>query len=166
MSDPIVLELLQKRLAQPDAARGFIIDGYPRRVSQAETLATLRPLSLAVNLVLDQSVLVEKALARRVCGSCGAGYNLAHIDRDGYKMPPLLPKVSGKCDKCGGGLVTRPDDTEPIIRERLAIYERETFPIIEFYRRQRILLEFTVRKGVADLPELKAMIEERLKQKL
>jgi len=165
VGDDVVLQLLKNRLAAPDAAKGFILDGYPRRVSQAETLATLRPLGLAVNLVLDEKILVEKALARRVCAHCGSGYNLANIVRDGYFMPPLLPKAPGLCDKCPpavGKLTTRADDTESIIRERLRVYERETFPILDFYRKQGLLLEFEVRKGVADLDELRGKIEQRL----
>ena len=162
ISDDVVLELLQKRLDEPDAQKGFIIDGYPRRVSQAATLAKLHPIALAVNLVLDESILVEKALARRVCCKCGHGYNLANIQRDGYEMPPLLPKVPGHCDKCHGALVTRPDDTDEIIRDRLHIYQKETFPIIDFYDKQGLLLEFPVKKGVADLPELKRQILQRV----
>jgi adenylate kinase len=166
VSDEVVLGLLRTRLAQPDASKGFIIDGYPRRVSQAETLATLAPLGLAVNLVLDEKILIEKALARRVCQHCGQGYNLANIVRDGYFMPPLLPRTPGLCDRCPpavGKLTTRKDDVESIIRDRLQIYQRETFPILDFYRQQGILLEFEVRKGVQDLDELKDKIETRLK---
>ncbi len=165
VSDSIVLSLLSRRLSEPDAARGFILDGYPRRVSQAETLSTLAPLGLAVNLILNEKILVEKALARRVCPHCGSGYNLANIVRDGYMMPPLLPKIAGLCDKCPptqGKLITRADDTEVIIRERLKIYQEETFPIIDFYRSKGLLLEFEVRKGVADLPELAQLIQKRL----
>lgn len=163
VSDDIVLDLLKTRLDQPDAQVGFILDGYPRRISQADTLSALHPVSLAVNLVLDESILVEKALARRICEKCGHGYNLANICRDGYQMPPLLPKVAGKCDKCGGKLITRSDDTEAIIRDRLHIYARETFPIIEYYRKKGLLMEFPVKKGVADLPDLIREIETRLK---
>lgn len=164
VSDDIVLKLLNQRLAQPDAKNGFILDGYPRRISQADTLAEIAPISLSVNLVLDENILVEKALARRICEGCGNGYNLANICRDGYQMPPLLPKVEGKCDKCCGNLITRKDDTEEIIRDRLGIYFKETFPIIEYYREKGLLMEFQVKKGVADLPDLVAAIEERLKK--
>jgi adenylate kinase len=164
VEDDVVLGLLNRRLAKLDAQSGFILDGYPRRISQADTLADLHPLSLSINLVLDQDILVEKALARRICEGCGNGYNLANIQRDGYVMPPLLPKVQGKCDKCGGKLVTRKDDTETIIRERLAIYAQETFPIIEYYREKGLLMEFQVKKGVADLPNLVAAIKNRLTQ--
>lgn len=163
VSDEIVLDLLNKRLAQPDAQAGFILDGYPRRVSQADTLAKLHPLSLTVNLALDESILVEKALARRICESCGNGYNLANIQRDGYEMPPLLPKKKeGHCDKCDGKLITRSDDTEEIIRDRLGVYFKETFPIIEYYRAKGLLMEFPVKKGVADLPDLVKQIEARI----
>ena len=163
-SDEIVLSLLKKRLDQPDAQAGFILDGYPRRISQADTLATIHPISLAVNLVLDQDILVEKALARRICENCGTGYNLANIQRDGYMMPPLLPKHEGKCDKCCGNLITRADDTESIIRDRLSVYFKETFPIIEYYRERGLLMEFKVKKGVADLPDLVSEIESKLKK--
>ena len=78
-------------------------------------------------------------------------------------MPPLLPRVQGQCDRCASPLITRADDTEKIIRDRLRIYEEETFPIIDFYRQQGKLLEFEVKKGVADLDDLKAQIDAALR---
>jgi len=165
VDDEIVMKLLEKRLNQRDATlKGFLIDGYPRRVSQAETLAYLRPISLAVYLTLDREILVEKALARRVCEDCGTGYNLADIRRGHYDMPPLLPKQPNKCDKCGGKLVTRADDTEEIIRNRLAVYDAETQPIVDYYRKQGKLMEFEVKKGVKDLEELTQLIKSNLKK--
>jgi adenylate kinase len=125
-----------------------------------DVLHTMAPLTLAINFVLDTEILVEKALARRMCENCGTGYNLANIVRDGYDMLPLLPKVPHTCDECAG---KRADDTEPIIRDRLAIYEKETFPIIDYYRKKGIFMEFKVKKGVADMPQLVKEIEDALK---
>ena len=101
VQDQTVFALLQKRLSEKDCLEnGYILDGYPRRVTQAETLIAHQiNLQLTINLNLDKNILLEKALARRVCQDCGNGYNVASIIRDGYHMPPLLPKVEGKCDK-------------------------------------------------------------------
>jgi adenylate kinase len=163
VADDVVWSLLRTRLSASDvSSRGFLLDGYPRRVSQAQQLAERWPVHVALNFTLDTEVLVEKALARRICAQCGSGYNLANIVRDGYDMPPLLPRVAGHCDKCAGKLITRDDDKEHVIRERLAIYQRETVPITEFYRQQGVLLEWSVKRGVQDLPEVLALLRTKI----
>jgi adenylate kinase len=112
-----------------------------------------------VNITLPEHVLTAKLLARRVCADCGRGYNVADIREGDLDMPPLLPKP-GDCDRCHGvpRLVTREDDTEPVVKERLAVYHRQTSPLIDYYAGQGKLLEFPVKKGIDDTPRLEAVL--------
>ena len=154
--------LLSARLDADDCTNGFLLDGYPRRVSQAQRLSELYRLDLVINLVLREDILVKKLSARRVCSGCGKNYNIADINDGEYVMPPLLPKLHNQCDVCGGELVQRSDDTEKVVRDRLGIYERETHPLVDYYEREGVLVKFEVKKGVADVPRLMQVIEEGL----
>ncbi|KAJ0392469.1 hypothetical protein ATCC90586_012049 [Pythium insidiosum] len=118
---------------------------------------------LVVNIDLPQWILVEKISGRRVCKSCGTGYNVAYIDHGEYNMPPLLPKVEGVCDGCGGvTLVQRPDDNEDVVRKRLEVYNDETAPLIDFYADKGSLRTFEVKRGLADLDKLVHLIQSEL----
>ena len=163
LDDDVVLSLLRARLDAADCSNGFLLDGYPRRVSQAERLSQLYRLDLVINLGLREDILVRKLSARRVCSGCGKNYNVADINEGEYVMPPLLPKQHNKCDVCGGELVQRSDDTEKVVRDRLGIYERETHPLVSHYEREGVLVKFEVKKGVADVPRLLQTIQEGLK---
>ncbi len=99
VSDEIVTKMIATRLSQPDTKNGFILDGYPRRVSQAQALSRITPLDLVLNIDLREDILVLKAISRRVCSGCGKGYNVADIQNGDIRMPPLLPKKAGICDK-------------------------------------------------------------------
>lgn len=131
VSDEIVLGMIRERLAQPDAQRGFILDGFPRNIAQAEALDAMlealgKPLQLALLIDVDFDVLMQRLTGRRTCVSCGQMYNI-------YSSPP---KVDGACDKCGGNLHHRADDNEETIGNRLRVYEAQTAPLISYYRNQ------------------------------
>jgi len=162
VDDETMSEILRKRLTAPDTARGFLLDGYPRRLAQAEALQRLAPLDLVVNIDLREDVLITKISSRRVCERCGANYNLANIREGEIDMPPLLPKVDGVCDKCGSRLLQRTDDRVETVRDRLRIYHEQTQPLEKYYDRQGLLLNFQVRRGIGDLPELVRVISEFL----
>jgi adenylate kinase len=125
--DDIVIGVVTERLTHDDTThRGFILDGFPRTVHQAEALADIldpHPLDLAVNLDIDNETVLRRLAARRVCSDCGANYST--LDNP--------PRVKGICDVCGGEVVQRDDDTETAIRRRLELYERETAPLIEWF---------------------------------
>ncbi len=142
VSDDIVIEVLKKRLSQDDCGKGFILDGFPRTIPQAEALDGVTKIDAAVNITVPEDILIEKMCARRVCKECGDIYNVAHIQRDGIDMPPMAPKTEGKCDKCGGELIQRPDDNEAVIKDRLAAYHKQTSPLIDYYKGKGILVEF------------------------
>jgi adenylate kinase len=130
-------------------------DGYPRTVQQAKDLDAAQSVSRVVNITLPEDVLITKLLGRRVCGDCGKNYNVAAIHEGDLDMPPLLPKPSD-CGKCNGKprLITRDDDTDAVVRERMRVYNSQTAPLINYYSGQKKLQDFAVKKGIQDMPRL------------
>lgn len=130
VSDAIVLGILEERLSRPDAAGGFILDGYPRNLAQAEALEGVlaglgQPLDAAVLMEVDLGILMKRLTGRRCCPNCGRVYNI-------YFLPP---PADGRCGNCGGELVQRSDDREETIGRRLEVYRAETEPLVEYYRK-------------------------------
>lgn len=129
VSDDVMLGIIRERLAKPDAAGGFVLDGYPRTLPQAQALDRLlqekeRPPVLVVSIEVGKEELVRRIAGRRSCPECGAVYNV-------YSQPP---RNEGRCDVCGHELSQRADDTEATVRERLSVYDRETRPVLEHYK--------------------------------
>jgi adenylate kinase len=126
--DELVNSLVRERIAEPDCARGFILDGYPRTTAQAEeitrVLTSAGAEEVVIHLVVDYNVIISRMAGRRVCPVCGTLYNAVSHP----------PKVDGICDLEGAKLVVRDDDREDVVRERLVQYERQTQPLIEFFR--------------------------------
>lgn len=162
--DEKMLELLKERLKQPDCKNGVVFDGFPRTLPQAEGLGKILKIDLVVNLILPDSIIIKKTLGRRTCSKCGdPSYNLETIDEQGICMPPLLPKVPGKCDKCSGELIQRADDTEEIIRNRLKVYWNQTAPLIEYYKNKKALVEYKVHdEPNTVVPEISQLIKKNL----
>ncbi|MBI4461639.1 MAG: adenylate kinase [Acidobacteria bacterium] len=136
VSDDIVSAMVEERIQRPDCRRGFLLDGFPRTLPQAERLEEILsqagfPPVLAINLEVSYDRLVWRSTGRRTCKTCGAIYNV-------YDRPPRLPD---RCDRDGGGLFQRADDREEVVRERLGQYERKSRPLIDFYRQRGALLE-------------------------
>jgi adenylate kinase len=127
-----VNRLVEERIDQPDCANGFILDGYPRTVQQAQLLAellVLRPVrTVVVHLVVDYNVIIARISGRRQCPQCGALYGVTSS----------APKVPGVCDKDGTKLVVRDDDREEVVRERLRAYEQQTEPVLAFFKKSGI----------------------------
>jgi adenylate kinase len=134
VSDEIVVGIVRERLQKDDCLPGFILDGFPRNVAQAdalhETLTALgKELDVVVSLDVDAEALVERLTGRRTCRDCGRGYHV--------KFDP--PRVPGKCDACGGELFQREDDQESTIRNRLDVYQQQTSPLIDYYHQAGLL---------------------------
>lgn len=127
--DGLVLSILRDRLAAPDAQRGFVLDGYPRNVAQAHSLAEITPVDHVLYFEIPEPVLIERLAQRRSCPTCGTVYNLA-------TQPP---RTAGRCDRDGTPLVQRPDDQEEAVRTRLAVYREVTLPLLDLYRTQGLL---------------------------
>lgn len=127
--DEITIGIVKERLAKPDCAKGFILDGFPRTVEQADALdGILKALSIrltrAVDISVPSDVLVERAVGRRICKKCGATYHI--------RFNPS--KAEGVCDACGGETYQRADDSEETMKNRLSVYEAQTKPLISYYR--------------------------------
>jgi adenylate kinase len=121
--DAIVIGLLEGKMKSTQSQTGFIIDGFPRNVDQAKQLEEFTDLDMVLCIEVDLNRLVERATGRRSCKNCGAIYHVVHNP----------PKQLGMCDKCGGPLYLRDDDSEEIVRKRLRTYEDQTKPVIQYY---------------------------------
>jgi len=126
--DEVITEILKKRLTL-DLSKGFILEGYPRSINQAKQLENISKIDVVINLVVPDRVIVERLSARVQCKNCGTIYN----ERS------LKPRVTGKCDKCGGELFKRADDQPTVILERLKIYKETSAPVVDFYRTRKLL---------------------------
>ncbi|XP_047971413.1 probable adenylate kinase 6, chloroplastic [Salvia hispanica] len=153
ISDEIIIDLLSKRLeeAQSKGQMGFILDGFPRTVRQAEILEDVTDIDLVINLKLREEALIAKCLGRRTCSECGGNYNVACIDIKGENgnprmyMPPLPPPP-----QCESKLITRSDDNEEVVKERLRVYNEQSRPVEDFYRLRGRLLEFDLPGGIPE----------------
>ncbi|KAL1828111.1 hypothetical protein ACET3Z_006523 [Daucus carota] len=153
VSDEFIIKLLSKRLEAGEAKgeSGFILDGFPRTLRQAEILEGVTDIDLVINLKLREEALIAKCLGRRICSQCGGNYNVACIDiksengLPGMYMAPLLPPTS-----CESKLITRPDDTEEVVKHRLHVYNEMSRPVEVFYRNRGKLLEFDLPGGIPE----------------
>ncbi|WOG91236.1 hypothetical protein DCAR_0310484 [Daucus carota subsp. sativus] len=153
VSDEIIISLLSKRLeaGESKGESGFILDGFPRTIRQAEILEEVTDIDLVVNLKLREDVLLEKCLGRRICNQCGKGFNVASINAEeknglpAMSMAPLLPPPH-----CASKLITRSDDTELVVKERLRVYNEKSQPVEDFYRSRGKLMEFDLPGGIPE----------------
>ena len=152
VSDEVVLGMIRDRLVEPDARRGFILDGFPRNIPQAQALEALleqigQPLGLVLLIEVDYDSLIQRMTGRRTCVACGQMYNV-------YFAPS---KMDGRCDECGGRLHHRADDNEETIGNRLRVYEAQTAPLVGYYRDQGLLR--TV-QGVGEVEDIQAAVRK------
>lgn len=160
--DEMIMGLIKARLQQPDAAKGFILDGFPRNLEQAKILENITPVDTVLHIDLPESILIKKITARRVCEKCGEIYNVIEIDEQGIKMPALMPRVDGQCDKCGGKLLQRSDDTEATVKQRLMFYHKLTDPIIMYYKNKGLVKVFRATAGPEEMvPKIMALLQEK-----
>ncbi len=144
--DEVTIGLVKERLSQGDCAKGFLLDGFPRTLPQAEALRELskeinRPIEVVVNLDCDNAELIRRISGRRVCKTCGAPYHVI----------TLKPKVEGVCDICGGPLYQRADDNEEALKVRLEHYVQDTKPLLDFYAKEGLLESFNSLVGKEEL---------------
>lgn len=134
--DDIIIKLVEDRLSQEDALKGFILDGFPRTLFQARALDTWlkannRDHLIVIKITVQEEIIIERLTARRVCEKCGYTYNLI------YNPPP----PDNRCEKCGGRIIQRSDDNEATIRNRIKVYKEQTKPVLEYYKDKGILYE-------------------------
>lgn len=139
----IVEKIMAGRLNQNDCKNGYLLDGFPRTVAQAEFMDKNNiKLDLAIELSADRKIVEERTVNRRVCPQCNEIYNL---------ITDKKPKIEGKCDKCGSDLVVRKDDTPEIVKNRLDIYDKETYPVVAYYQKKGILVTVSGSQSLKDM---------------
>ena len=138
--DELTVSLVRERLSQPDAQKGYILDGFPRTIPQAEALGTFQKLDAVVDFAIDDALVIERLSGREICKNCGAIYHVKN-------MPS---KVKGVCDKCGGPTYTRPDDSLESIKNRLDVYRKQTEPLIAYYGKKNLIRKIDSSKSPED----------------
>jgi len=148
--DDIMVKIIKKRVVEKDCKDGFVLDGFPRTIPQAEALDEVlkglgKKIDKVISIVVSEKFLVERLTGRRLCNKCGAGYHI--------KFSP--PKQNGKCDTCGGELIQREDDKEETIKKRFRVYQEQTAPLIRYYKQKGILKEVN---GEGDIESIYKLI--------
>jgi adenylate kinase len=152
--DDVTIGLVKERLSQADCDKGFLLDGFPRTLEQADALTKMseeigRSVNHVLNIEVPESILIDRISGRRVCKVCGAPYHVRN----------LKPKVEGVCDLCGGELYQRKDDNEETLKERLNAYHKQTEPLIEYYSKLGVVRDLD---GTKDLDVLFEDIKKAL----
>ena len=155
--DDVVIGIVGDWLKKNDTQQGFVLDGFPRTKEQAESLDTMlrdfqNPLDLAIYFKTSLAVIIRRLSGRRLCGKCGRTYHLVNFK----------PTVEGVCDDCQGELMQRPDDREAAIENRLEVYEKQTAPLIEYYKRKKILAEVS---GDLEVEALSTVLQDLFRKK-
>jgi len=143
VDDETTIELVRDRLAQEDAKKGYILDGFPRTIPQAEALSKFSAVDKVVNFDIPDSLVVFRLGGRRVCRKCGHNFHMVN-DR---------PKKDGICDHCGGEVYTRDDDRDEAIQKRIEVYRAQTAPLIDFYRGKGLLVDVDAKPAVDQVVE-------------
>jgi adenylate kinase len=154
--DEILIDIIKDRLQKPDTRKGFLLDGFPRTLKQAEALDPIlddinKKLDAVVNVDVSANELVRRLAGRRTCRSCQASYHV--------KSNP--PKVQGVCDQCGGELYQRADDTEAAINHRIEVYKNQTQPLIDYYKKKGLLIDID---GEREIDEVRSDVKKALER--
>lgn len=148
--DDVIISMVKERISEPDCERGYILDGFPRTIPQAEAMEGMGiKLDCALDIEVEDDAIVDRLSGRRECKSCAAPYHV--------KYNP--PKVAGRCDKCGGELIMRSDDVPETIRQRLEVYHAQTEPLKKFYESKKLL---RTAKGCEELSDTTKNVLEAL----
>ena len=146
--DDVIIDIVKDRLSKSDCKNGFLLDGFPRTLPQAEAMEEIskdlnQPIDVAINLVIDTNEIVDRVIGRSSCGTCGASY---HIKNNPSKKQEV-------CDICGGTLIQRADDNEDSIKVRLSIYEKQTSPLVHYYAEKGILKNIDASQAIEKIFE-------------
>lgn len=157
VSDEIILGIMKERLAAADCQNGFILDGFPRTIAQAEGLEVMlngmnKKLESVVAFAVEDKELIERLTGRRVCQACGASFHVAFNK----------PKAEGKCDYCGAELIQRKDDNVETVTNRLEVYKNQTAPLIDFYKERGVYFEVD---GTSDIESINKAVVSILERK-
>jgi adenylate kinase len=149
--DSLTIQVLKQHIAKIKNKKGFIFDGYPRTIEQAKALEIIAKIDVIIQLVVPDWIIIERLSTRRICKNCGEVYNIRY----------LKPKKDMICDKCGGPLYQRPDDTPEVIKKRIEVYDQQTRPILQYYKEKGVPFTVVKCEKLETPPEV--MVEEILK---
>ena len=127
--DDVTIRIVKERLKKDDCKNGFMLDGFPRTISQADALSDIIKIDKVLDFTASEKIIIDRLSGRRICKSCGAIYHIRNI----------IPKVKGVCDKCGGKVYQRDDDKPESVKKRLDVYKKQTEPLIKYYTKKGIL---------------------------
>lgn len=151
--DEIVIELVKNRLQGDDCKGGFLLDGYPRTVPQAEAMGKFKKIDAALNFVAPDEVIMSRIGGRRTCSKCGAIYHVKNVP----------PKVEGICDRCGGRLIQRSDEKPQVIKNRLVVYREKTKPVVDYLRKQGLLVDIDAHYSIEEMDKIISQCEKHLR---
>jgi len=152
--DEIVIPLIKERLEKEDCKKGFLLDGYPRTIAQAEALDKFKKIDKVLNFIASEDIIMDRLVGRRTCRECGSTFHV--------KNRP--PKVRGICDNCGGELYQREDDEPEAIKKRNKEYEIKTMPLIEYYKKKGLLANIDANPPIEEVEKIIAQCDEVLKK--
>jgi adenylate kinase len=150
--DETVIELVKNRLEEDDCKDGFLLDGYPRTVPQAEDMMKFKKIDVALNFVAPDEVIMERIGGRRTCSKCGAIYHIKNVP----------PTIEGVCDRCSGRLIQRSDEKPQVIKNRLVVYREKTKPVADYLRKEGLLVDIDAHYDIEEIDKIIAQCEKYL----
>jgi adenylate kinase len=152
--DEIVIEVVKNRLNENDCEQGFILDGYPRTVNQAEAMNTFKKIGIALNFVVPDEVIMSRISGRRTCSKCGAIYHIKNIP----------PKIEDVCDKCGSPLFQRSDEKDEVVKNRLTVYRKKTKPVADYLRIKGLLVDIDAKYPLEEINKIISQCEKYIQK--
>jgi len=152
--DDVTIGIVEERLKKDDCKNGFMLDGFPRTIAQAEALDKIIVIDKVLDFTASDEVIIDRLSGRRVCRNCGAIYHIRNI----------VPKVEGVCDNCGGELYQRDDDKPESVKKRLDVYKKQTEPLIDYYKEKEILADIDANKPIEQVDEIIADVRKALEE--
>jgi len=150
--DEVTIKIVEERLKKDDCKNGFMLDGFPRTIAQADALSGISKIDKVLNFIADEDIIIGRLSGRRVCSECGTIFHIKNIP----------PKVEGICDVCDGKLIQRDDDKPDSVKKRLDVYKNQTAPLIDYYKEKGLLSEIDAGKPIERVDEIISDVKKAL----